>query len=163
MRRLFHVWLIGFIVAGCGSGSWKSKPTLADMERLVDELKQGGDFDRANAAEALGSLGVNGTAAIPALLSALRDENEAVRRKAAAALLAIGPNVAMLGDLRQCLKDSDQECRALAATGIGQLGRLARKALPDLRRALEDPVDRVRETARQAIGKIESQSHKTGS
>jgi HEAT repeat protein len=156
MKTLFQFGVLSALLTCFGCGFLTTKPGIADIEQLTTDLKEGGDRARAKAADALASLGPDGKPAVTALLIALRDENEAVRRKVMTALVAIGPDATMLSNLQECLKDSDQQCRAMAAEALGMIGRPARAALPDLRRALRDIADPVREMAQGAIDKIEA-------
>ncbi len=99
-------------------------------------------------AEALGEIG--DPRAIPALVGALKDENERVRRAAAVALGRIGaPAVpALIG----ALKDADREVRRAAAEALGRIGD--REAVPALIGALKDADWEVRGAAAEALVRI---------
>jgi HEAT repeat protein len=58
-----------------------------------------------------------------------------------------------------------EEChgyREEAIEKLGEIGPEAAAALPLLRRALEDPSERVREAARWALGRIEARDLQEG-
>ena len=104
---------------------------------------------RASAAEALGTLG--NPAALPALLTALSDENETVRRAAAAALDTLGDPDA-LPALITALSDENETVRRAAASALDTLGDPA--ALPALITALSDENETVRRAAASALGTL---------
>jgi HEAT repeat protein len=62
---------------------------------------------------------------------------------------------ALVKHLRQCLRHRDFYVRHGAALLLGQIGRNARDAIPDLQVASSDEDPRVAKVARMAIRKIE--------
>lgn len=66
------------------------------IEVLVDPFfhRDGDECTRASALDGLGEIGADARAAVPAVVGALRDPNEYVRNRAAAALGAIDPETA---------------------------------------------------------------------
>jgi HEAT repeat protein len=84
-------------------------------------------------------------------LSHLTDENPAFRWGAAEALGRMGDPRAVIPLIR-ALKDGDWRVRMKAAWSLGRLGD--RSALIPLREALGDPMEGVREMAREAEEKI---------
>jgi HEAT repeat protein len=98
-------------------------------------------------------------AALPALIVAL--DYSAMRldsRTGALAAQAIG-NIGARGvdavpSLVKLLSSEDEGLRNGACIGLGGIGPSARSALPELKRALADPSNNVREFARLAIAKI---------
>ncbi len=102
-------------------------------------------------------------AKVAALIEDLKDEDEEVRRDAAAALGDIGPAAAKNKDAVPALivalkKDEDEEVRRNAATALGKIGPVAAKnkdAVPALIIALKKDVDEeVRRNAAIALGKF---------
>jgi len=79
--RRYAVWAL----AELNELPHETVPALIE-EALADESYE----VRRNAAEALGQIGSGATAAVPALIQTLNDENEGVRQKAAWALKRIG-------------------------------------------------------------------------
>lgn len=104
---------------------------LKDEDRFVrwfagNSLKELG----ANAAEAAIELGEVG----------LHDNNPDVRRKALSALGAMGENAApAISHLRDGLTHQDGLVRIESANALGEIGKQAMEAIPDLIRALKDP------------------------
>jgi HEAT repeat protein len=154
MKKIRFSWLVAALAVGCHSDSRHSNPTTNDLPRLIQELKEGDDANRAEAAEALGLLGPNGKTALPALLLALRDEYELVRQNALRSIIAIGPDATATQALTDSLKDSDNLVRALSANALGQLGPLARQSVPALREALKDRDEDVQKEAADALKAI---------
>jgi len=154
MKNIRFACLIATLAGGCRAESRYSNPTTEDIPRLIQDLKEGDDASRAQAAEALGLLGPNGKAALPALLVALRDEYELVRQNALYSIIAIGPDATATEALTSSLKDSDNFVRALSANALGQLGALARQSVPALREALHDRDENVQKEATDALKAI---------
>lgn len=119
------------------------------------------DLDsRYNAAVALSGMG---SAAQPALLPALHDENGAVRLEAATAFAGPGPNQAeALAVATRELLDPDPDNRARAAGVIGSFGAQGTHALGDLGKALGDHDEDVRRVASIATGRIAGALKKAG-
>jgi HEAT repeat protein len=69
-----------------GLTAWETRENVRERKRTVDKY-------RAAVARALGAMGPDAAAAIPALLTALRDDSPTVRQAAAAALCRIDPNL----------------------------------------------------------------------
>jgi len=77
---------------------------------------------RQQSCRALGKIGPDAHAAIPALVEALHDGVPGVRYNAVYALGRIGPNARpTLPKLRLCLKDEDPDVRDMAAESISLL------------------------------------------
>ncbi|MBI1923988.1 HEAT repeat domain-containing protein [Candidatus Poribacteria bacterium] len=130
------------------------------------------------AAWALAALARIGPAASPALISALKDTHQYVRRAAAEALDQLGwkPNTATITEqafyyiakdrwkevvklgcsalpaLITTLQDKNGEVRRAAAGALGQIGNS--QALPALTTALQDRNEHVRRAAAEALGQI---------
>lgn len=98
-------------------------------------------------------------AAMPVLITALRDSDPSVRAWAAQAIGNIGAIAAMaIPELIRLLESKDEGSRNSACIALRGIGSAARSALPALQKALSDPSTDVRQFARFAIDKIESQS-----
>ncbi|GAG14410.1 unnamed protein product, partial [marine sediment metagenome] len=91
--------------------------------------------------------------AIPALITALGDEDYLVRQSAAEALGKIGSEEAV-SDLIKALGDEDSHVCQSAAKALGKIG--SEKAIPALITALGDEDYLVRQSAAEALGKIGS-------
>jgi HEAT repeat protein len=103
------------------------------MPALIQALKEDwGWWVRESAAKALSKLGDPGRLA---LIQALKDEDENVRKAAAEALGELGDRRAVPA-LIQALKDEDGSVRGAAAWALGKLGD--RRAVPALRQAVKD-------------------------
>ena len=88
---------------------------------------------RGRAAEALGILGQAAAAAVPALIAALRDAEQEVRRHAVLALARMGPAAARaLPALIEVQRDVDRYVRSKALKALEGI------ATPAARRALLD-------------------------
>jgi len=88
---------------------------------------------------------------VPALLQALGDEAEDVRKAAARALGRIGDRQAV-PPLIQALGDEDEDVRSAAAKALGRIGDP--RAVPVLIQALGDGDEDVRKAAAEALGGI---------
>jgi len=94
--------------------------------------------------------------ALPALLSALQDPDAGVRAWVAQDISDIGSGAApAVPRLRAMLRSSDAGSRGTACIALGAIGSAARSAMPDLQRALADSSPEVRQSARDAIVRID--------
>jgi|GEM_PF-3025036 len=125
------------------------------IKRLIDNLHLPDPEDRAEAAKALGNIEHGATAAIPALIEALKDPATLVRQSAASSLGAIGPEAkAAIPALIEALEDQSASVRRDASKSIGRIGPEAKAAVPALIEALKDPTTSVRQSAISALGGI---------
>jgi hypothetical protein len=87
------------------------------------------------------ALGRIGAAAVPALVTALRDPDPAVRLKAVEVLGRMGDDAAAaVPDLIKLLDDPDPDVRKAATRTIGRIGPAAKAAVPALmQKLLESP------------------------
>jgi len=90
------------------------------VSELVKVLKSDPDWKlRQAAAEALGRIGLDARAAVPALIRALRDENEHVRYHAIQSLGIMGPYARdAIPALKKALRDKYSEARKAAAEAL---------------------------------------------
>src|SRR5207245_2257189 len=101
---------------------------------------------------ALGGMGADARAALPALVLALQDPCPLVRRWAAASLGEIGsPAAAAIPALIEALDEDDVKNRAVAAATLGKIGS---RVIPRLIDALNHVSPRVRRHAATTLGKI---------
>lgn len=93
--------------------------------------------------------------AIPALVEAVKDTDNYVKKRAVQAIADIGkPTEVVIATLLETLKDSDEEIRQISLEGIGNLGPKAAKAVPHLIISLKDESMLIRLYSAQALGKI---------
>jgi HEAT repeat protein len=159
VRELDHVWG-AWRAAGRLDGAVEGKPLL---QKLARDLKgDGEDVERASRAlRELGEVAARHSEVIPALLEALKDEDDFVRRSAAAALGRLGEIAAQRADvipaLLGALRDEDPWVRASAAEALGRLGEAATQhpgVIPALLEALKDEDDFLRWSAAAALGRL---------
>jgi len=104
------------------------KPVLPELGPSVDLPKS-----------AAGTLAQIGPVAIPALKTALKDENPKVRRQAARALGQMGPAAEpAVPELTAAVEDESPEVRDAAVQALGKIGPAAAPAIPELIQALGD-------------------------
>jgi hypothetical protein len=145
----------------------EQKPPPARVATELGWLKDKDPIKRRNTAYALGSRldrWIRGNepveaeleAVVPALVSALRDEDEDVRGVAADALGMIGPRAqGATPDLAAALKDRSLKVRHDAAKALGAMGPAAAAAIPALTTAArDDPEPWSRDAAAEALRKI---------
>src|SRR5262249_35715244 len=88
-KRLFVCTALLLTAALPARGDYLSFQENKTAQEWVTELKAKDAAARAKAAQALGQMGTRGKEAIPALTAALKDEDAAVRGRAAVALWRI--------------------------------------------------------------------------
>src|SRR5579871_6679404 len=121
-----------FAAEGKDEPTYEGKP----LHVWLEEIKHNDPKVREKAAKAMGEMGPQAEAAVPALLAALEDSEPPVRSAAIQALGAIGrPAVAPLIDL---LKHKEIPVRGNAALALGRIGPRAKAAVPALIMALPD-------------------------
>jgi RNA polymerase sigma factor (sigma-70 family) len=108
---------------------------------LVEEMKHGRKNERQFAlAEALPSLRSTAKAAIPAAITALRDEDPDIRRIAVNALRSIDPEGTSAPAMARVVTDDDADIRYRAMQALAGWGPKARVAAPQLlAAAVKDP------------------------
>jgi HEAT repeat protein len=94
-------------------------------------------------------------AALPALITALRDADGSVRAWSAQAIGQMGPDGApAVPALVALLGSADEGSRNSACIALYGIGPAARQALPALEKALSDPSADARRFAQRAVEKI---------
>jgi HEAT repeat protein len=128
-------------------------PTTDDpLPDLMRGLRGTAPAERLRAAKDLGRLGWLARDALPALVTALADDDPRVREAAAHAVGLMGPDA--LPALSRMLAHSDKYVRRHAVWALGKLGPLARPALAELCTALRDADPRTASGAAQALGNL---------
>lgn len=85
----------------------------------------------------------------------LNNPEAAVRLKAIGSLVHSDISEKLFSEMRAALADADGMIRSTAATAIGNLGKAAVPAIPELVKGLQsDTVKEARETAARALGRI---------
>lgn len=130
----------------------QSTTTVDPLPELVRGLRGSSSIDRLRAAKGLARLGGLAREALPALVTALTDDDAKVREAAAHAIGVMG--LEALPTLVQMLSHSDKYVRRHAVWSLGKLGPLARPALPSLCVALRDVDPRTATGAAQALGNM---------
>jgi HEAT repeat protein len=129
--------------------------TTADdpLPDLIRGLRSKVVVDRLKAAKDLGRLGWLAREAMPALISALTDDDGKVRESAAHAIGQMGPD-ALPTLTSEMLNHEDKYVRRHAVWALGKLGPLALSALDPLCAALKDADPRTASGAAQALGNM---------
>jgi NADH dehydrogenase len=105
--------------------------------------------------EAVAALSRLGQAAVPELITALKDSDWHIRNQAAVALGAIGPTAKeAVPALIDVLQEQDKYFRAHGAAALGRIAKEAKAAVPALMKALKDSEEDVRREAAAALGRI---------
>jgi hypothetical protein len=115
------------------------KPVL-DLDsplRRATGLRRKNPLTRMRCAATLAILGPKAEPALPALIAALGDPEETVRRAVLDAVVQIGP--AALPALLEAARSGDARARAGAAWCLGQLHQQPARTIPALVRLLKDP------------------------
>lgn len=92
--------------------------------------------------------------AAPIIREGLTQRSVQTRAAAAEGLLVIGPTNADLPALIKLLKDANPATKTAAAQAVGQLGPVAKDAVPQLTRLLDDRDYETRIAAAEALGRI---------
>lgn len=119
---------------------------------LIRALRARPAMERLRAAKDLGRLGWLAREALPALVTAVGDDDPKVREAAAHAVGQMGPDA--LSAIVALLLHHDKYVRRNAVWSLGKLGPLARPALADVCRSLKDPDPRTASGAAQALGNM---------
>lgn len=108
-------------------------PARAQVDELIGELTTGAPDARRVAARKLGQIGDEAKPAIPALVKALKtDDDSYVRRFAAEALGSFGPAKGVVSALTAALEDKQSRVVQAAATSLGKMGKEGVQPLVDI-------------------------------
>jgi HEAT repeat protein len=137
---------------------WKPQPArfAAVREALAPALKEPNEADRGFAAYALGCYSQLVPGDVPEFYDALSDPKPFVRRVVCQSLPHRPDARPAVPILVRSLGDLVPEVRRAAASRLGSIGLDAEAALTDLRRAIEDKEEIVRDAAFEAVRRIES-------
>ena len=130
-------------------GEQRYAPSVPHLTELVRESDPG---TRYLAAKALGEIGDEAEAAVPTLLSALRDNDMFLRAGITGALIKIG--YPAVPGLTKALFDQNRAVRRAACKALGKIG--SERAVPALIYSLNDGNAGVRKFAREALERIDT-------
>ena len=130
-------------------GESRYAPAVPHLTELVRESDPG---TRYLAAKALGQIGDEAEAAVPTLLSALRDNDMFLRAGITGALIQIG--YPAVPGLTQALFDHSNAVKRAACKALGKIG--SERAVPALINSLQDGNPGVRKFAREALKRIDN-------
>lgn len=130
-------------------GERRYAPSVPHLTELVRDSDPG---TRYLAAKALGEIGDEAEAAVPTLLSALRDNDMFLRAGITGALIKIG--YPAVPGLTKALFDPNRAVRRAACKALGKIG--SERAVPALIYSLNDGNAGVRKFAREALERIDT-------
>jgi HEAT repeat protein len=138
-------------VAVLGQLGPRAQPAVPDLALVLqDEALP----MRRSAAVALGNIGPGAGAAAPGLTALLRDDDRGLRVEAARALWRIDRGrEAVAFVIRACDEKGEQRVRAVDA--LGEMGPEAARAVPALRKALQDPDESARVPIALALWRLQ--------
>ena len=118
---------------------------------------------RWNAAYCLGRLGARAKETVPDLVKAMKDGGSEFQVQALLCMRAIGPGAEAVPALVELIeKTSEVEVRYQATAAIGDVGKEAAVAVPQLKRLLADNDPEVRQAAAEALSKIQEATDRGG-
>ncbi|MCB0323248.1 MAG: HEAT repeat domain-containing protein [Bdellovibrionales bacterium] len=136
----------------------RAERELKEMRSLIADLKDEDWQVRLKAAGTLGKVRKTDEMieeGVPALIAAVRDPNDFVRKTAVPALGDVGPQAkAAVGVLVELLTDPDPQMRRSAAYSLGKIGHHAAPAVEPLIDLLRDPDKEIRKAVAWALGII---------
>jgi HEAT repeat protein len=138
-------------------GKLPSLPASPTVERITPLLLDPDPGVRGAAAAALERFGPGAQSAVPSLLRALTEGSDPEAQVALLHALArvAGANARLaVSPLCQILRSPDARVRRAVLATLGQFGPAAGAALPNVRAALSDPDETVREAARYAVSAV---------
>ena len=121
------------------------------VPRLIELVRESDPGTRYLAARALGQIGDEAEAAVPALLDALRGDDMFLRAGVTGALIKIG--YPAVPGLTAALFDDSNAVKRAACKALGKIG--SPRAAPALTNALRDNNHGVRKLAREALNRLE--------
>jgi HEAT repeat protein len=138
-------------------GRLPALPPSPAVERITPLLLDPDSGVRVAAAAALERFGAGAQSAVPTVLRALTQgsdrEAQVALMRALVRIVGNRPHAAV-PTLCQLLRSADPRVRREALTTLGQFGPSAGAALPNLRAALGDEDESVREAARVAVAAV---------
>jgi HEAT repeat protein len=136
------------------AAKWLHQAGDAGVKEIVRLLDTEDDSARRLAADAAVPAGRAARDAVPGLIKALRDKDadSGLRRSAAVALGAVGPDAAAaVGALVEALGADDGETRLAALTALAQVGFEAKDLTPSVKKLLKDGDPKVRAAAARVL------------
>lgn len=132
-QALFGVLVVAVLAAGNGGQGQDARAIVRErgtkqarrpVDVLIRQLLSGDThLSRVMAAYELGNWGTQASAAVPALITALKGDNDAVRSAAASALGEVGPAAVAAGPaLASALSDRDESLARSAGWALAELG-----------------------------------------
>ncbi len=144
------------------STSVKSHEKAGIVRILIKTMQDNQDSMRSLVISVLGKYKAQPELVVPVLISALNDSDASVRNRAALALAQVDSPASAKPDptvMTRCLIEGLHfklaGPKVQSARALGSLGPAARKAIPDLKQALEDENGEVRSAAALAIQQID--------
>jgi len=136
-----------YALSNIGPGAKEALPTLEDVLLNDKALNV-----RRASTNAIGSLGKEGKAAVPALRKTLKDEDPWMRHFSAVALGHIGESAKdAVPDLVKAFDDNEYVVQKAAVDAVGAIGPKAKEAVPALLKVWKDPDEYA--TTRKAAAK----------
>ncbi len=147
--RMSATEALGMIAAADPEDEESDRPSPVEVEAAVKGLSRMlGDHPRRMAAGSLRRIGPQAAPAVPALVKALRDEDDYLRKSAAEALGAIGPAAGpAVPALIITLKDPEKDVRKESARALRRIGDRSAPLLAALEGSLGDPEEDVAKEA----------------
>jgi HEAT repeat protein len=143
--------------AALGKAFHSTKATPDGVATLIEALGDDDKSTRCLAASHLGRFGAEAKDAIPALWTAMKSSDGAVRAEAAAALFRIDNQPKTIDVLSDLVQGRDLEARRRALWALHDIGPAAKDAVPALCKAiLNEPDQTLRYNFAEALGKIRS-------
>lgn len=114
-------------LAGIGAGE-RAVPAMVELlqEHSAEQSQHDRNFQRREAVEILESIGLGARGAVPALVSAMRDDDAQVRVGAAASLVAVGESKLALPVLREMSDEgnADMTTKSIATRALQKIAPL---------------------------------------
>ncbi len=141
------------------------KPRVTEAVPILENLLASSNADtRKIAASGLGSLEETAAVSLPALINLLEsDANAEVRESAAGAIGEVGKksNQTVPVLIRAAKDDTWPKVRQAAIQALGELREKAKEAIPVLHQALKDPDISIRNSARNALFRVDPKNKAT--
>jgi len=157
-KKQFALNLVGLVMVMALAAWWYWQSTgVQAVPALIEQLHDPDPSTRIIAADWLGTIGPKATAAVPSLLVlATQDSVQHANTTAAAALRHIDLAAArhVMAHYIPLLSRGDIQSRRTAGAIIGELGPVAKPAVPSLITLMHEPDELVRRNALAALGNI---------
>ena len=151
MKKLYVVMILAVAVLGCKRQADESPDAAVDA--LILALEGGDVTVVVTAADAIETMGPKGAKAAPALASKLDDPQPWVRMACMHALQAIGEPA--VPALLEAFNTGPGGAPVRSVIVLGDIGPAAKAAVPELRKALEEGPENMRNWLQDALAKIE--------